>query len=144
MDVYSRKEILDVVTMLVEEISTRLRQGNFNAKGISIGIKTATFNHLHHSKILPFETNTNTDLVNEAMLLLDTFWKYNEPVRAVRVCAYKLCDASIVQLNMFYNLFEKLSLNTALDEIREKYGYYSITPAIKINNTKLDLTRVEL
>ena len=144
IDVYSRKEILEVVTMLAEEISTRLRRGGFSARGLSATIKTATFNYFHHSRLMSKQSNTNKDLVNEAMSLIDTFWNYNEAVRAVRICAYDLCDANVIQLNMFNNIQQKKSLDVAIDKIRKRYGYYSISPAIKINNTKLDLSRIEV
>ena len=144
VDVYSRNEILDVVTMLVEEISTRLRRGNFCAKGLSVGIKTATFNYFHKSKLMTIATNSNKDLCNETISLIDTFWNYNEAVRAIRVCAYDLCDSSFVQLNMFDNILKNKAIDYALDKIRKKYGYFAITPAIKINNNKLDLSRIEV
>ena len=144
IDVYSRKEIMDVVTMLSEEISTRLRRDGFIAKGLAVGIKTATFEYFHKSKLMNITTNNSKDLVYESMNLIDSFWQYNQAVRAIRICTYNLSNANIVQLNMFTNIIKTKSIDNALDKIRKKYGYYSITPAIKINNTKLDMSRIEV
>ena len=63
------------------------------------------------------------------MSIIDSFWEYNVPVRAVRVCAYNLSKSTQIQLSMFNNFDKKNTLNSAIDKIRDKYGYYSICSA---------------
>lgn len=143
-DIYSRVEILGVVSMLAEEVSTRLRRGDFNANSISVTIKSATFNYFHETSHLPFPTNTNTNLIHFAMSIIDSFWNYNTPVRAIRICTYNLTNSKQTQISMFSNMLKTSSLDTAIDTIRSKYGYYSITPAKALNNKFLDLERVKV
>ncbi len=142
-DVYTRDEIMGVVTALCEEISTRLRAENFNAGSVSVTIKTADFRYIHETSRLLFKTNTNLDLCNCCMRLIDSFWKYGTAVRAIRICTYNLSSCNETQLNMFSNSLKNSNLNSALDKIRNKYGYYSITPLSLAKSTVLDLSRVE-
>lgn len=143
-DIYSRAEILSVVSALCDEISTRLRRSNFNAQGLSVTLKTADFKYFNQTLHLDFCTNSLCDLITFSMKILDSFWQYNLPVRAIRICAYNLSSAQTIQLNMFSNTQKKDSLNAGLDKVRQKYGYYSIMPASTLKNSHIDLTRVEV
>ena len=144
-DVYTRPEILSVVVALSEEISTRLRRGCFNANSLSVTIKTADFKYAHDTTRLPFATNTASDITKYAMELIDHFWNYSTtPVRAIRICSYNLTSAKETQMCMFASEIKNQKINTALDKIRKKYGYYAIAPLSLIKSSKLDLTRVEV
>lgn len=143
-DMYSRNEIKNVVVALCEEISSRLRRENFNASGLSVTIKTADFKYFHEYKKLPFATNTNTDLTNFCMEIIDSFWKFGIAVRAIRICSSYLSNANSTQLSMFSQTHKNSKLNTALDSIRARYGYYSIAPLSLCSSKYLDLTRVEV
>lgn len=128
-DIYSRQEILTVVRALCEEVCSRLRYQNFVASGISVTIKTAQFEYLKNDSKLPFSSNSSKDFVKTSMLILDSFWKYNEPIRAIRICSHNLTPLNHMQLNIFNDINKKDSLNLAIDSIRNKYGYYSISSA---------------
>lgn len=143
-DIYSRAEILSVVSALCDEISTRLRRANFNANGISVTLKTADFQYYNNTMHLDYATNDITDLINFSMQTIDNFWQYNLPVRAIRICSYNLTNSNKVQLNMFCDYAKKDNLNNTLDKIRDKYGYYSIMPASTLKNSLIDLKRVEV
>ncbi|MBE7075364.1 MAG: DNA polymerase IV [Clostridiales bacterium] len=143
LDVYSKNEILCVVTALCDEISSRLRLGNFVAGGISVTLKTADFQHFHKSNKMAYRTNSLSDLSKNVMQLIDSFWQYNEPIRAIRICSFYLSNAKELQLDMFSNTNKNNNLNSCLDTIRSKYGYYSIAPASTIKNSHLDLSRLE-
>ena len=143
-DIYSRVEILSVVNALCDEVSTRLRRSNFNAGGLSVTLKTADFQYFGQSMHLEFQTNSLCDLIKFSMKIIDSFWQYNQPIRAIRICAHNLSSTKVLQLNMFCNSQKNESLNNCLDNIRKKYGYYSIMPASTLKNSHLDLTRVEV
>ena len=143
-DIYSRIEILTTVRALCEEVSSRLRKQNLNAKGLSVCLKTATFKYFHNSWQLPFSTNTCEDLIENSMKLIDSFWNYNEPVRAIRICSYYLTNSQLTQMTMFSNFDKKNALNYALDKIRKKYGYYSICSASVANNNQNFLNKDKL
>ena len=143
-DIYSRAEINAVVVALSEEISTRLRKDGFNASSLSVTVKTAQFKYFHNTIRMPYATNTNSDIALFAMKILDNGWEYNTPVRAIRICSYNLSSAKQTQLCMFSEEIQNSSLNLALDQIRKKYGYYSIAPLSLAKNTLIDYSRVEV
>lgn len=143
-DIYSRAEINNVVRVLCEEISTRLIRNDFNCSSLSVTLKTADFKYFHDTLRLDNACNSCNNLEKFSMKIIDNFWEYNYPVRAIRICSYNLTNASQTQVCMFDNLIKKSTLNNTIDNIRNKYGYYSITPATLIKNSTLDLSRVEV
>ena len=142
-DIYSRTEIKAVVGALCDEVSTRLRHEGFNASSLSVTLKTADFKRVHNTTRLPFCSCYSVDLVKAVMEMLDSVWQYNQAIRAVRICAYNLSSAKQTQLNMFSNQIKNYVLNSSVDEIRHKYGYFSLIPASTLKNSHLDLSKVE-
>lgn len=136
-DIYTKSQINGVVSMLAQQISSRLRAGNFAASGLSVTIKTGDFRYFHETTRMPFASNTSGDISKFAMELISSFWHYNEPVRAIRICTYNLSTSKQIQLCMFSNQDLKLSTNTAIDKIRKKYGYSAILTANAINDINL-------
>lgn len=143
VDIYTRSEVLNVVTALTEEISTRLRRGGFLAKNISVSLKTAQFEYLHGATRMPYCTNNKLELIKNAMLLIDSFCSYNQPLRAIRICTFNLSNSDEKQTCMFEDQ-KKNVLDETIDQIRQKYGYYSIAPATLIKNSTLDKSKVEV
>lgn len=143
-DVYTRQEIKCVVGALCDEVASRLRHGGFNAKNISVTLKTADFKYFHKATRLPFCTCHSTDFAGEVMKLLDSFWEFNQPVRAIRICSFNLSNAKETQLNMFSNEIKNHALSVTLDKIRGKYGYFAIAPASTLNNPLFDASKVEV
>ena len=68
-------------------------------------------------KIKP--TNSVKELAKNAMKIADQIWKYDYPVRAVRLRASSLSNADAVQLSFFDN---KEDYSNALELINKKYG----------------------
>ena len=46
-------------------------------------------------------TNTAKELANDCMQLLEKFWVYGTPIRAIRICTYNLKNSKNAQLCMF-------------------------------------------
>lgn len=138
IDIFKKDEIQTTIVFLADKISARLRKKGFFASGISVNLKTSTFNHKGASHLLPYSINSAKDIVKFAMQLIDTFWHYDEKIRAVRVSVYALSTDQRQQLSVFQALEQKkTALNTALDEIRKKYGTKSIQPATMLTKNHI-------
>ena len=131
-DIISREDIKKVVYFLSEKVSKRLINHKFNADTISISVKTFEIKTFGHSKkIMP--TNSSLELGKEAMSLLDSFWKYDIPIRAVRIKASGLQSVSqIKQISMFGDKKEKLA--ESVNILTKKYGEKAIYIASETEN----------
>ena len=130
VDIFTEEEILETVVFLADKISARLRAKKFYSSHISVSIRTTNFKHFHKSQVLFESINSAKDIVSHTMKIIKSFWKFDEKIRSIRIsCGHLSSDASI-QLSVFQLANDKKNaLNSALDEIREKYGKTSIQPA---------------
>ena len=130
IDIFTHEEILETIVFLADKISARLRSKGFYASHISISIRTVTFQHYHKSQVLPMSFNSAKDIVKFSMQIIDSFWKFDEKIRSIRIATSHLSTDNTIQLSIFEQENQKKSaLNNALDEIRCKYGKHSIQPA---------------
>lgn len=100
-DMYTKDEVFKTINLLCEQVASRLREQNFVANSVSITIKTAEFKYYGNNARLSCSSNTCCELASFCMNLLDEFWTYNQPIRAIRICSYNLKNASNNQLCMF-------------------------------------------
>lgn len=119
-DITNREDIEKVIAFLAEKVSSRLIQANFEAKTISVSLKTNEFEKMRKSKTIApcFATSV---LIKEAMILIDSFFDYSKPIRAIRLrCSNLNKIDKFRQLSFFDEKKEKISLS--IDKINEKYG----------------------
>ncbi|MEG1500081.1 MAG: hypothetical protein RR400_03345, partial [Clostridia bacterium] len=75
------------------------------------------------------------DIAKCSMKLIDSFWKYSEAIRAIRIRTSSIKkDGRESQINLFdFENEKKANLDKGIDKIREKYGDRSVTLAA-LNN----------
>lgn len=120
LDVTSRQDISKVVTFLSEKVSLRMANSNFQGSCISVSLKTNEFEKYHHSRTIS-PIRSSEEIAEQAMNLIDSFWKFNKPVRAIRVRMSTLEKIDQMEQLSFFNT-ETNNLNRTIKEIKSKYG----------------------
>lgn len=117
-DIISRDELKKVIFFLAQRVSSRLIRHKSFAGTLSLTIKNKDLKTVYKSmKITP--TNSVKEISNFAMNISDKIWKYNYPVRALRLRASNLSSALVKQLSMFD---KEKDYSETLDFINQKYG----------------------
>lgn len=120
VDVTTREDIEKVLTFLCEKIANRMKDSNFQASTVGVTVKTADFHYSHHNKTFA-AFRSNEDLYKNAINVLNTFWDFSKPVRAIRVSVSNLKSLEKTeQLSLFGQ--EANELTDAINEIKEKFG----------------------
>ena len=123
-DITSRKDIEKVVYFLSEKVCHRLIYRSLIAKTVSISVKTNELKTFGKSKTI-YPTSSSQIFAKECMILLDSFWKYDTPIRAVRVNGSNLESVhSSKQLSLFNDKKEELAKSIAY--LTKKYGENAI------------------
>ena len=117
-DIHSREEIKKVIFFLAEKVALRLKKHSLMSECLSITIKNKDLKTFHISKKIP-KTGSIKELGQHGMELCDKIWKYNYPVRAIRLRCSALSDRFVKQMSMF-DKERDFSEVTAL--INQKYG----------------------
>ena len=118
-DIMDRRDVEKVIYFLAEKISYRIIKHKVLANTLSITLKTKDLKTYHISrKINP--TNGIDDLAKNALALCDKIWKYNYPLRAIRVKGSNFTSANARQLSLFDEV--KPDFSQTLKYINDKYG----------------------
>ena len=120
IDITKRSEVVKVVAFLCEKIAVRMIKRKFEARTITVTIKTTDFQKYRHSKkVMPMQSYEK--IFDNAMELLDSFWNYDKKIRAIRVRVSSLTNTDTYkQLSMFED--DKSKLTESLEQIKSKYG----------------------
>jgi len=137
-DIHNLDEIEASIYTLAEKVAYRMRKINVAGKTIHLGIKDTDLHWTGHSQTIQTPTNTAIEIAEYALNILKTYWDITKlfNVRSIRVSVCSLCNGdNTLQLSFFENTqINKIKkLNSTLDKIRDKYGYYSVRSAKTID-----------
>ena len=117
-DILTRAEIEKTIYFLAEKVSARMIKHGVLCQTLTISIKSNTLERTAKSqKIKP--TQSVTDLAKEGMKIADKLWKYNKPIRSIRLRASSLISDKAKQLSIFD---KEKDYSHALDLVNQKYG----------------------
>ena len=140
-DVVNNEEVEQVVFALVQEIGYKLRTMNLRAKGVQVSIRDNKLFFYGWQTPLEMATQNSADIGKTAIELIKAKYDWHTPIRAITVSAIRIerADSPIQPIMFFdYGKMEKINrLEMAVDGIRERFGKYSIQPAIILNEKKM-------
>lgn len=117
-DILTRKEVEKTIYFLAEKVSARMIKHGVLCQTLTISIKSNTLERSAKSqKIKP--TQSVTDLAKEGMKIASKLWKYNKPIRSIRLRASSLISDKAKQLSIFD---KEKDYSHALDLVNQKYG----------------------
>ena len=139
MDINSIEKIEEVLLTLTEQVTYRLRSYNMYANVVNVQLRTKDFKDFSHQKKLMFSTSNTKDIYAVAKELLKEMYKEGTPIRLVGVRVDNLVEKNQVQLSLFSNESDKKQekLDKVVDQIKDKYGYQSITRAGKLHSEEI-------
>lgn len=137
-DLNSAEKIIEVLLLLTEQVTYRLRKNNLLANVINVQLRTNQFKDFSHQKKLDIATSNTKDIYLQAKELLKEMYN-GEEIRLVGMKVDKLIEKDEVQLSLFddkKNNEKQKKIDTAIDELKQKYGYNSIERAsvLKLND----------
>ena len=131
------EKLEEVLLALTEQVTYRLRKHELLAYVVNVQIKTNEFKVFSHQRKLDTPTDSTKIIGEEAKKLLKEILK-NTPVRLIGLRVDQLVEKEQRQLSLFENKEneKQKKIDSAVDKIKEKYGYNSITRAGKMNMDK--------
>ena len=121
-DVHDRNEIRRYLRRSAEEIGRRLRRKRYVAFGVRVKLKTNEFRILTRQNQRQQPTDVAEELYADASIILDEF-EHPGPFRLVGMTAYDLVAVDEpAQLNLFGSSVRRRRLETAIDELTQRFG----------------------
>lgn len=138
-DLYEKNQIENVLKILVEDVAYKLRREKMLAQVISVELKTRDFKQFSHQKTITEATSSTKEIFSRVKEILKNMYTKNEPIRLVGVRVDKLTDKHETQISVFQSDKKQDKLDSAIDEIKNKYGYNKITRlGNDVNSTSFD------
>jgi DNA polymerase-4 len=134
-------ELEKLVMKLAEKIGRRLRRLHYSATGIQLWLSFE--DHSYYSKRLKCaELYSTQDIYWAADRLLRRVTFYHK-VTNISISVYGLINSSDRQLNLFAGTrYDRKSLAQASDIINDRYGEFTIVPALMANMQDVIIKRV--
>lgn len=141
---YTDENIGLIIKEMIEVLAFRLRKNHkrCNVVGFGIGYSRIYGGGFYHSRKLSSATNDVEVIFGVCNSMFQKFYE-DFPIRKVSISLGGLEQDNIEQLNLFEPFDEKVrkdNINSAVDEIKNKYGKNSI---IKASNLLKDSTAIE-
>jgi len=133
---YSKRDELDKVLLkLTEQVTYRLRKEKMIAKVVNVQIKDKEFRVFSHQRKLEVPTASTKVIYKEVQKLLDEMYSNGTKVRLVGVRVDNLIEEEEKQISLFENEQNEKQdrIDSAVDKIKDKYGYNIIKRAREIN-----------
>lgn len=126
---------------LCETVGARIRADQVYVSVISVSLVDSEFRHRSRQTTLPSSTNVTEKIYESAVRLFDEVWN-GAPLRQLGVSTSHASAQRYEQYNLFdMDRFDRLSkLNSAIDQIRSKYGEDSIQRACFIDSEENHMT----
>lgn len=132
-DVGTYEDASNIIYFLCEMISTRMRRYKVKGKTVSLDMRDISLNHLTRQKPMPKHSFVTKDIAKAAVALLKENWRPDSdlPLRTITVAVSGLeSSEGGEQQDFLYDDGRKAEkLESAVDTIREKYGFAAISRA---------------
>lgn len=128
------KKLEEILLALAEQVTFRLRQYELIANTVNVQLRTKDFEDTSHQGKLLNATSTTKEIYQKAKELLEQMYKKGTAIRLIGLRVDNLVEKGEIQLSLFKNEENKKQedLDRAIDKIKEKYGYNTITRAGKM------------
>lgn len=133
-DMVCRDDIQRVMTALCDGIGRRLRLQKIVGRRVSVTMRTSALDTRSRQSMLYEYTDRTSDILSEAMKLIDCDYDGYTPLRSIGVGVGMLSpsDGVSAQMNLFCTGERRVcsdKLTAEIDRLRDKYGAGIIVPA---------------
>lgn len=140
-DLENETDVSIIVYLLAESVSARLRENHFVGDVIEISVRDNELHSFTRQRKVSMPTNITSEIGSYAMQIFKENYKWNKPIRSIGVrVADLMTDTVPVQLDLFNNQERRErqhKMDIAVDEIRRRFGYYSIQRGMMYQDRRL-------
>jgi DNA polymerase-4 len=132
-DLTCNQDVKIILIALAESVAARLRENGFQCRVVEVSIRESDLCHFTRQKKLERPTDITSEIVEAAYSLFTENYHWRQPVRSLGIRGADLISGQIpYQLDLFMSQEQREKqekVDQAVDEIRRRFGYYSIQRA---------------
>lgn len=120
-------ELAPILAKLVTKTGARLRRAGYKAQGVHLAISYRDASFWHKGVACPRVLFDSRDIYKQAFKILCL--SFRKPIRDLSVSVFNLSKYTDTQLELFEDIERKERLVRAIDDVNERWGDYTLTPA---------------
>lgn len=140
-DLETDDDVKIVLYNLAESVAARLRKNGFKCRVVEISIRDNKLISFSRQKKLGNATNITGEIAQSAYVLFKENYSWNNPIRSLGVRGSDLVNDNYwEQLDIFSSAEYReklLKADKAVDDIRRRFGYFSIQRGLMYKDKKL-------
>ena len=140
-DLETDDDVKIVLYNLAESVAARLRKNGFKCRVVEISIRDNKLISFSSQKKLQNATNITGEIAQSAYVLFKENYSWNNPIRSLGVRGADLVNDNYwEQLDIFSSAEYReklLKADRAVDDIRRRFGYFSIQRGLMYKDKKL-------
>lgn len=140
-DLETDEDVKIVLYNLAESVAARLRKNGFKCRVVEISIRNNKLISFSRQKKLGNATNITREIAQSAYALFKENYSWNNPIRSLGVRGADLVNDNYwEQLDIFSSAEYReklLKADRAVDDIRRRFGYFSIQRGLMYKDKKL-------
>ena len=129
-DLMSDEDVWIVLYLLSESVAARLRENHFRCRGVEVSLRDSSLFSFERQCKLSLPTMQEKDIAEAAFQLYKKNYRWSEHLRSVGVRAIDLrpdTEPSQISFDFSAEKQEEMErLESAIDGVRNRFGYYSV------------------
>lgn len=129
-DLLTDRDVWIVLYLLSESVAARLRESHFRCRGVEVSLRDSSLFSFERQCKLSLPTMQEKDIAEAAFQLYKKNYRWSEHLRSVGVRAIDLrpdTEPSQISFDFSAEKQEEMErLESAIDGVRNRFGYYSV------------------
>ncbi len=129
-DLVCDEDVKIVLYILAESVAARLRENGFRCRVVEISVRDNELFSFTRQKKIDHATNITGDIAAYAYQIFKENYNWSKPIRSVGVRGADLVTDNYWEQIDLFSCVEKrekqMKMDSAVDEIRRRFGFYSI------------------
>lgn len=140
-DLETDEDVKIVLFILAESVAARLRENGFRCRVVEISVRDKELNSFTRQRKIKNATNITKEIGEYAYQLFQENYTWGKAIRSLGVRGADLVtDHYWEQIDLFSSMEKRekqMKMDVAIDEIRKRYGFYSVQRGLMYQDTKL-------
>ena len=145
-DLVCNDDVKILTYVLAESIGERLRRHCLKGRTVQIWIRDKTLGSIERQAKLTRHTNTTSEIAEKAFDIFKVSWPWEKSVRSYGIRVTDLVSSDgYIQLSLLNDEqhIKRELLDRSIDNIRNRFGHYSVQRALLLKDSALNANPVE-
>lgn len=140
-DLLNDTDVKIILYVLAESVAARLRENGFKCRVVEISVRDNELYSFTRQHKIDHATNVTKEIAEEAYRIFMENYNWQKPIRSVGVRGADLVmDTYWEQIDLFSSVEQRekqMKMDTAVDTIRKRFGFYSVQRGLMHFDTAL-------